>query len=280
MAEIKSPTDYFKQVDKVATYLDVVSEWRRKHNIPDQKFLSGVWFRGNGTVYPVPLRPGVYREDFTESARAQMYGTDDEAKRLNLERYMLDEFRTSGAVFLDANNVIEVYLIAQHYGMPTRLLDWTTNPLAGLFFAVDNESKHDVDGEVFIMEAKRILPPVPAGVKGNKGLWNVVGMRHPYVTFAIGQSFWLTQTKERPPLIIPIRPDNQSGRMGQQSSCFTLHMHEAKPCDNPTLAKIKIPANAKPDVLEELHRLNINHFTIYNDLDHLAKDIKRMWRIN
>ena len=279
MAAIQPPADYFEQVDKVGTYLEVVSKWHHTHNIPDQKFLSGVWFRGNGTIYPVPLRPGVHRDDFTIIAQKRSHGTNDEEKRLNLERAMLDEFRTSGAVFLDANNIVAVYLIAQHYGMPTRLLDWTTNPLAGLFFAVDDKTKHDVDGEVFVMEAKQILPPVPAGVKGDLGLWNVVGMRHPYVTDAIGQSFWHRPKKERPPLIIPIRPDNQSGRIGQQSSCFTLHTHEAKPCDNPTLAKIKIPAKAKGDVLKELHRLNLNQFTIYNDLDHLSKDIKRMWQI-
>ena len=192
---------------------------------------------------------------------------------------MLNEFRTSGAVFLNANNIFDVYFIAQHFGMPTRLLDWTTNPLAGLFFAVENTGQHSEDGEVFIMEAKRILPPVPNGVTGDDGLWNVVGMRHPYVTDAISLSFWHPSKKNRLPLIIPVRPDNQPGRIGQQSSCFTLHMHDSKPCDNKTLAKIKIPASAKGDLLKELHRLNINQFTIYNDLDHLSKDIKRVWKI-
>jgi hypothetical protein len=192
---------------------------------------------------------------------------------------MLKEFRTSGAVFLNANNITDVYFIAQHYGMPTRLLDWTTNPLAGLFFAVENKEQHSEDGELFMMEAKEILPLVPRGVTGDEGLWDVVGMRHPYVTDAIGQSFWHEPKKNRPSLIVPVRPDNQPGRIGQQSSCFTLHMHETKACTNKTLAKIKISARAKDDLLKELHRLNINQFTIYNDLDHLSKDIKRAWGI-
>jgi hypothetical protein len=33
-------------------------------------------------------------------------------------------------------------------------------------------------------------------------------------------------------------------------------------------------------MLNELHRMSINQFTIYNDLDHLSKDIKRAWEVN
>jgi hypothetical protein len=46
-----------------------------------------------------------------------------------------------------------------------------------------------------------------------------------------------------------------------------------------TLAKIKIPTGAKGGLLNELHRMNINRFTIFNDLDSLSKDIKRVWKI-
>jgi hypothetical protein len=279
MAEIQPPPDCIDQVDTVGRYLEVVSNWHHRHKITEEKFLSGVWFRGNGRLYPVPLRPGVYRDDFTNRAKKLTCGVNDEEKRLNLEREILYEFRASGAELLNANKIIDVYFIAQHYGMPTRLLDWTTNPLAGLFFAVENREQHSEDGEVFIMEANGILPPVRTGVTGDEGLWNVVGMRHPYVTDAIGRSFWHSPKKNRPPLIVPVRPDNQPGRIGQQSSCFTLHMHESNPCGNKTLAKIKIPAGAKDDLLKALHRLNINQFTIYNDLDHLSKDIRRVWAI-
>jgi hypothetical protein len=54
---------------------------------------------------------------------------------------------------------------------------------------------------------------------------------------------------------------------------------ESQPASNRTLAKIEIKADAKTHILGQLHRLNINQFTIFNDLDHLANDLKRAWSI-
>jgi hypothetical protein len=57
-------------------------------------------------------------------------------------------------------------------------------------------------------------------------------------------------------------------------------MYGALPAENPTLIAIEVEAAAKASLLEELHWLNINQFTTYYDLDHLAKEIKRGWGIS
>jgi hypothetical protein len=62
-------------------------------------------------------------------------------------------------------------------------------------------------------------------------------------------------------------------------SGFTLHMHDSSDRGNPSLAKIKIANVTKGELLDDLHRLNVNQFTIYNDPDHRSKDIKRVWRL-
>jgi hypothetical protein len=270
VAHIEKPTEFIGDAQNTSQLLEQITKWQNRHPVGLPDAHRRVWYRGHSD-HTYVLWPGVYRDNFTQSSN-RLYGKGVEEKRLNLEREMLAEFRTSGATLVNANAVVEVYFMAQHYGMPTRLLDWTTNPLAALFFAVKDleESK---DGELLVMDAPRLLPKEPDAPRG------IMTMRHPYAVDAIGVSFWRQPKQPRKALILPIRPDNQSGRIGQQSSCFTLHMHEAEVCKNPTLERIKVPGNTKGSILDELRKLNIDEFTIYNDLDHLAKEIRRTWII-
>jgi hypothetical protein len=268
MAQIDKPPGFLGEAQSTSQLLEQITIWQKRHPLSAPDAHRRIWYRGHSD-HSYIVWPGVYREDFTKSSK-RIYGNGAEAKRLNLEREMISDFRTSGATQVNANSIVDVYFTAQHYGMPTRMLDWTTNPLAALFFAVKglDESK---DGELLIMDANGLLPNEPDVPH------SIVTMRHPYAADAIGAAFWHPPKQPRRAIVLPIRPDNQSGRIGQQSSCFTLHMHEAKACKNPTLERVKVAGKAKPGLLDELRKLNINEFTIYNDLDHLAKEIRRTW---
>ena len=133
MIEIKNAPQT-SEVKTVDAYLAEVRKWIAENIKSEEGSLSRVWYRGMGAVRDDACQPGVYRDPFTTRA-GKFWGKSLEDKRLNLERMMLNEFRTIGAAFFDPTDAIDVYLLAQHFGMPTRLLDWTTNPLAGLFFA-------------------------------------------------------------------------------------------------------------------------------------------------
>src|SRR5438876_11679465 len=99
----------------------------------------------------LPLQPGVYRPTFPVT---------NEAARLELEQHLAQDFRVESAGLLGGRETDEeLYFLQQHYRFPTRLLDWTHNPLASLFFAID---KPDAEGEVFLMDAYQMQKAHPA----------------------------------------------------------------------------------------------------------------------
>jgi hypothetical protein len=121
---------------------------------------------------------------------------------------------------------------------------------------------------------------IPENAKKANGqrLWpSVMLMHNPLVDYAVKVSFRYDLNPKQEPYVLPIRPDVIPGRIGQQSSCFTFHMHRAAPVDNSTMITVKVNAAQKNIIRAELHTVNVNQFTTYYDLDHLSKEIRRGW---
>lgn len=155
----------------------------------ERRSISRIWYRGNPQKYTHPLRPKVYREPFVKRAAELFPGVADPAPAL--ERELLKEFRMSGAKHFAMDNVVDIYFMAQHFGMPTRLLDWTMNPLIALYFAV--RSHPEEDGELFVMDALGVLPDTSKMKKEEAdGIpTEILTMRDGPVEQSIGQSFWV-----------------------------------------------------------------------------------------
>lgn len=72
----------------------------------------------------------------------------------DMERELLFEFERYGAQYITANSPIDFMSCAQHYGLPTRLLDFTYNPFIALFFALfspksDDEYENPADKDYY-----------------------------------------------------------------------------------------------------------------------------------
>ena len=258
-------------IESVTTIIEIVDAWERKY-FGDGKGYPAVWYRGHADE-TWPLEPGALRPAFIDSARDGSALVPDALRPIVREKTINKQFREFGAQYLPREaSLSEIYLLAQHHGLPTRLLDWTTNPLAALFFAVN--SHPDSNGTIYVVNPRFFIPNTGC----DKYPADVV---HPHHAFFTRTAAYLFGEGEKPdvPIVLPVAPNQVAGRIFQQSSRFTLHMPDAPAHDNKTLETHTIPKAAKPAIQRQLRRLNIGWGTLMCDLDNVSRELKVAWQI-
>ncbi|SRR5690554_6153719 len=178
-----------------------------------------------------------------------------------LEELLIERFQKYSRPFMtkEPDNKLEWLVVAQHYGLPTRLLDWTTNPLKALFFAVENPGLAE-EGILWALEPKE--------------WWN--------------QLTDIDRKLDESGILVAYSPDYLNQRVSSQESCFAVFpfpedRSEILPLDRGILyephirrlAKFIVPADCKALVCQELHKLGITHRSMFPGLDGLAKSIRR-----
>lgn len=236
---VKSLSDYFALVNQIKN-----------------KFQNPLWFRGH-TKDEYELLPNIYRKE---------YGKYDVKK----ETEVFKDFRRLSK--LSSFNDRELYLLMQHYGTPTRLLDWTESSLVGLFFALN---KKDINNPVVW-----ILSPYQFNLSlhQNAGIPFFGKNTHEIVLSYFEAS--KIHSNDIPKLPFAIIPDYIDQRIINQKGCFTIFGSDQTPIEKlvksapPYLAKIEIDNNCANEVFSELLITGIDFYSVYPDLEGLSKKIK------
>ncbi|WP_249180694.1 FRG domain-containing protein [Burkholderia vietnamiensis] len=174
----------------------------------------------------------------------------------DLEARMLDEFTRRALPHLDPAPNLDAcdwLALAQQHGMRTRLLDWSGNALAALWFAVRTANGTGGDGAVWCLS-------------------------HDADDIA-------TAAERRAPLAVMrttvFRPRHVMPRITAQDGWFTIHRYDADarcftPLDeDPALAgrltRIVVPGECFAAIRRELAGVGVSIGTIFPDLDGIAQ---------
>lgn len=237
-----------------------------------------LWWRGHASSI-FELQPSVYRPCVYRPNEPTRY---EKSVALHFKTRAPGLYSTCPT---DDAHVDWLFLM-QHYGLPTRLLDWTRSLLIGLFFAVQDPKKEDKipnhenePGTLWVLN--------PARLNTNQGHRRAVIAQikgDPMADRIVKHAFRGKQEHKIPdhdnPLrsILAIAPPHRDERMVVQQACSTLH-GTTKPLNqfpdrDDFLLKIEIQAGAKQSTRKFLKTLGIKPSVLFPDLEHLAKELK------
>ena len=265
-------------VDTVADYINVAKalrdEWRRDGS----PMTWHPWFRGQPNT-DWPLTPGILRTLPKRSKRAVR-------EDLREELVLRQEFERRGRQLSteQPQNCWEWYFLMQHYGVPTRLLDWTDGALIALYFAVRPRSKEEgatrADSAVWVIDpwylnaARRGISYEP---RVEEGVLSPAQVPREY--------FPLTEEDlcGMPSDPIAVHPPQMARRLAVQRSRFILF--GADPTGIETVMggdrrfhKIIMRQYSLRSMFWDLQTCGISQSTLFPDLEGLGSELRRAWK--
>ena len=216
--------------------------------------------------------------------------------------YIKELERIRPSEFADCDNFDKLVKM-QHYGLPTRLLDVTLNPLVALYFACKNHSEQDGAFYYFstptFWEDNWSVQIVTDYIMDHINNIDTLLLRERYRLPEVFRSDEKAKDMIRHALGVPahaVLPKTTNQRIQQQSGAFLLFgMSLRKPKSNeimfpgsmffceldteqeknicPIIKKIRIPAQYKQNIMEELDLLNINEGFLFPELEYQSKNV-------
>ena len=254
-------------LENVQEYVDVIEYLRQEFDHDD------LWYRGVSHV-KYELIPKVYRDRLWE-------------RHENYEWWIFVNFTNRARSFIpDHNNYTQWnwYFTMQHYGLPTRLLDWTEGSLMALYFAVRNP-KDTYIPSIYVLNPYWFDEVLNDQKKG-EGL--VYGTDPMLISEEHDQllSSYLESHSKCPCFPLCLEPPATDSRIAAQRSVFTIHgryinafRSVAKNNKQPQMAKIRVSTKHAEYIKNQLNAMGITESTLFPELEGLSRDLKWTFKI-
>ncbi|MFN4275606.1 MAG: FRG domain-containing protein [Ferrovibrio sp.] len=182
----------------------------------------------------------------------------------------------AGPLLNDANSSWDTLFAMQHHGLPTRLLDWSHTFSVALYFALKPYLGMKSKPRISEVELPCIWILNPFAL--NKMSMNNDSIFNPHTDLDL--TYWeayIEENKKFPADVVALSPPQTSTRLAVQRSGFTFHNDIEEPLEKKYadyLTKFVIPAAAIPEALTFLTLAGTNEYSLYPDLDGLARYLK------
>ncbi len=224
-------------------FLRDVSSAKRELGNPDT-----VWYRGHTNTEYYLLSSLLRYEN----------GTDK-------EQYLFDTFKKfSNRIFDRRKSDWETLFEMQHYGVPTRLLDWTETFGIALFFACGPYYRDGVDAALYLLN--------PVELNRQSRVDRLYRIPDDEKEFIYKEIYWHNRPFA-PRAPISVEPHFINDRMKAQRGMFTVDDDSIDPIEEnfpSAVKKITLPSDAIPEAREFLSLANLNPLTVYPDQAGLA----------
>ncbi len=170
--------------------------------------------------------------------------------------------------------------LAQHHGLPTRLLDWTFSPFVALHFATANIERFKIDGAIWCVDYVQLHKLMPKKLKNilkNEGS-NVFTVD---MLYNGAKSLSILDNLDESQFVVFLEPPSLDDRMVNQYALFSLMSSPTGVFDHwlkdhrDLFKKVIIPANLKWEIRDKLDQVNITERVLFPDLDGLSRWLKR-----
>ena len=280
------------RVDSISEYLEILKESDSKQkdignpskdgNSDTKLFTENVYFRGQSSINYL-CETGLYRNN---------------GEFVNSEKKLFKEMLvTNPNDFKNCNYTIEKMAKMQHYGLPTRLLDLTKNPLIALYFACGNTEEV---GEIIFFkssdENECYFDSEEVSIIAN--LFQIDGINETdirllsqFVKSEIGYSIREIKKEDLEKCFF-VKTNYENQRIRNQQASFLLCGIEESKMKQADLESYKlknkenkkiifyIPQENKRDILDELARINITKEFVYPEIDDVASFLKEKYKEN
>ncbi len=239
------------EITSIAELLKALEENNNEYN-------GTVWYRGHANS-DWKLVPGHYRQRISAS-----------------ESSLKAKFKQNASMLIDTspNSSFDWLFLMQHYGVPTRLLDWSENPLVALYFALEKGASEESNAALWCLrpcelnKAARINDPSEE-------------FYIPSFEDEVLKNYSMEQLSQNTNLqLLPVATiaTRNNVRIQAQLGVFTIHHHDKVAIENigtgSHIIKYIIPGSYKKDLIKQLKLLGVTKFQLFPELSSIGDIMK------